>query len=65
MIGYVCKYTPVEVLDAMGADPVRMEPVVTDFYEADARMHPNVCSYAKAVLEDAAYKNYDGIVLTT
>ena len=65
MIGYVCKYTPVEVLDAMGADPVRMEPVVTDFDEADARMHPNVCSYAKAVLEDAAYKNYDGIVLTT
>ena len=65
MIGYVCKYTPVEVLTAMGADPVRVEPVVTDFNEADALMHPNVCSYAKAVLEDMAHKNYEGLVLTT
>jgi len=65
MIGYVCKYTPVEVLEAMGAEPVNMEPVVTDFDEADALMHPNVCSYAKAVLEDMSCKNYQGVVLTT
>ena len=65
MIGYVCKYTPVEVLEAMGAEPVRIDPSVADFDLADTLMHPNVCSYVKGVLEDAAEKPYEGIVLTT
>lgn len=65
MIGYVCKYTPVEMLESMGAEMVRIEPETTDFDLADASLHPNLCSYAKAVLEDFAQKDYDGIVLTT
>lgn len=65
MIGYVCKYTPVEVLEAMGAEPVRIDPSVADFDLADTLMHPNVCSYVKGVLEDVAGKNYEGVVLTT
>ncbi len=52
MIGYVCKYAPVEALEAMGAEMVRVEPSATNFDRADAMMHPNVCSYAKAVLEE-------------
>lgn len=65
MIGYVCKYTPVEVLRAMGADPVLLEPSVTDFNLADTLLHPNICSYAKSVLEELAGKNYEGVVLTS
>ena len=65
MQAYVCKYTPIEILTSMGAELVRVEPEVTNFNEADALMHPNVCSYAKAVLEDMAAKDYEGIVLTT
>ena len=65
MIGYVCKYAPVEVLRVMGADPVLMEPSVADFNLADTLMHPNICSYAKSVLEEIAGKNYEGIVLTS
>lgn len=65
MIGYVCKYTPVELLSALSADPVRVEPHVASFNEADAYMHPNVCSYAKAVLEDIDSRGYEGIVFTT
>jgi predicted CoA-substrate-specific enzyme activase len=65
MIGYICKYTPVEVLEAMGAEPVRIDPSVTDFNLADTLMHPNICSYVKSVLEDVSEKNYKGIVLTT
>ncbi|MGN0060467.1 MAG: acyl-CoA dehydratase activase [Coriobacteriales bacterium] len=65
MIGYVCKYTPVELLSALSADPVRVEPHVASFNEADAYMHPNVCSYAKAVLEDIDSHGYEGIVFTT
>lgn len=65
MIGYVCKYTPVEVLRAMRADPVLLEPSVTDFNLADTLLHPNICSYAKSVLEEFAGKNYEGVVLTS
>lgn len=65
MIGYVCRYTPVEVLRAMGADPVLMETSVSDFNLADTLMHPNLCSYVKSVLEDAAGKDYEGFVLTS
>ena len=48
----------------MGAEPVRIDPSVTNFDEADAKMHPNVCSYAKGVLETFASANFEGIVLT-
>lgn len=67
MLGYVCKYTPVELLTAMGAEPVRLLPSVTEFNTADTLMHPNVCSYVKAVLEDFAARpdDYEGIVFTT
>ncbi len=65
MIGYVCKYTPVEMLEAMGAEPVLIEPSVTDFDLADTLMYPNVCSYVKGVLEDVVAKDYEGVVLTT
>lgn len=65
MIGYVCKYTPVEVLESMGAEMVRVDPSVTNFNLADTMMHPNVCSYAKSVLEDMQQKDYEGIILTT
>ncbi len=65
MIGYVCKYTPVELLKAMGADPVRIDPQVSEFTEADTLMHPNTCSYAKSVLEEMKIHDYEGIVLTT
>ena len=64
MIGWVCKFTPVEALKAMGAKPVRIDPSVTSFDEADAKMHPNVCSYTKGVLETFASANFEGIVLT-
>ena len=65
MIGYVCKYTPAELLEAMGAEMVRIEPEVTDFDQADALMHPNVCSYVKGVLEVLEEGDYEGLILTT
>lgn len=65
MIGYICKYTPIEVLEAMGEEVRRIEPEVTSFNQADALMHPNICSFAKGLLEDALEQHYDGIILTT
>jgi len=65
MIGYVCKYTPVEIFEAMGEETCRIEPDVTSFNQADTLMHPNLCSYAKGVVETVLDGRYDGVVLTT
>lgn len=65
MIGYVCKYTPIEWLEAAGAQMVRIDPRVTAFPEADVCMHPNMCAYVKSVLEVMAHEDYEGLVLTT
>ena len=65
MIGYVCKYTPVEVFEAFGEEIVRIEPSYDNFNNADAFMHPNMCSYSKAVLEEAISEKYEGIILVT
>ncbi len=69
-LGYICKYTPVELLESLGFEMVRLEETVPSFPTADALLHPNVCSYVKAVLETsaAAFSGDDplsGIVLTT
>lgn len=65
MIGYICKYTPIEILESMGEEVERIEPEVASFNQADTLMHPNICSFAKGVLETALERDYEGIVLTT
>ena len=65
MIGYICKYTPIEIFEAMGEETCRIEPDATNFNQADTLMHPNLCSYAKGVVETALDGQYEGIVLTT
>ena len=65
MIGYICKYAPIEVLESMGAKMERIEPDVTNFSQAEIRMHQNICSFAKGVLETVMEKDYEGIILTT
>lgn len=47
MLGYVCKYTPIEIFESMGVQMERIEPEVTSFTQADMKMHPNICSFAK------------------
>ena len=66
-IGYVCKYVPVEALEAMGAHMERIEPdeSLVSFDAAESCMHANVCSFAKATFETVLSGNLDGIVLTT
>ena len=65
MLGYICKYAPIEVFEAMGVEMKRMEPEVTNFNQADILMHPNICSFTKGLLEDVFMNEYEGIVLTT
>ena len=66
MLGYICKYAPIEVFEAMGIEMKRMEPEVTNFNQADIFMHPNICSFTKGLLEEIlASDEYEGIILTT
>ena len=65
MIGYICKYAPIEVFESMGVKMERIEPEVTNFNQAEIKMHPNICSFAKGVLEEVMEKDYEGVILTT
>ncbi len=65
MLGYICKYAPVEVFESMGVQMERIEPDVTNFNQAEIRMHPNICSFAKGVLEEVMSGGYEGVILTT
>ena len=61
MLGYICKYAPVEVFESMGVQMERIEPDVTNFNQAEIRMHPNICSFAKGVLEEVMGRDYEGV----
>ena len=66
MLGYICKYAPIEVFEAMGIEMKQVEPEVTNFNQADIFMHPNICSFTKGLLEEfLAHDEYEGIILTT
>ncbi len=48
---YVCKYTPVELLAAFGADCENLNGMPEGFDLADQIAHPNLCGFGKALLE--------------
>lgn len=51
MIGYTCKYTPVELLRAFGGDPVLLDGEEADFELAESLTHANLCCHAKALIQ--------------
>lgn len=66
MLGYICKYAPIEIFESMRVEMKRVEPEVTNFNQADIFMHPNICSFTKGVLEELlANDAYEGVILTT
>lgn len=48
---YVCKYTPLELLEAMGACCENLNGMPDGFERAEQIAHPNICGFGKAVLE--------------
>jgi len=65
MVGYVCKYTPIEIIKAFDEDVVRIEPEDKTYELSEAYTHPNMCSFMKGVLEYILRNNIDEVVLTT
>jgi predicted CoA-substrate-specific enzyme activase len=62
MIGYLCKYTPIELFYGFGEAPQLISPAPTGAQEA--AVHPNLCSYAKAVYASCIREGAPKIVLT-
>lgn len=52
MIGYTCKYTPVELLAAFGVEAVLLDSEEADFETAEALTHANLCCHAKALIQE-------------
>ena len=63
MIRYMCKYTPVELLESFGIPVLRLDPSVDSFEQADALGHANLCGYGKGLLEEALSPDVQELVL--
>ena len=63
MIYYVCKYTPIELLEGFGGECARLEPLPDNFDTADSLGHPNMCGYGKAIIEEVFSKDIKEMVL--
>lgn len=48
---YVCKYTPIELLQAFGGECENVNTMPEGFELADQIAHPNICGFGKALLE--------------
>ncbi|HOO89688.1 MAG TPA: 2-hydroxyacyl-CoA dehydratase family protein [Syntrophales bacterium] len=65
VLGYMCSYTPEEIIYAAGAHPLRLFGAETNSALADAHLQSYTCSLARGVLEGAlsGKLNYlDGMV---
>ncbi len=64
MIGYVCKYTPIEIFEFMGEHCEKIEPELKATPAADSIFHPNMCAYSKCVLEACLSGKYEKLIFT-
>lgn len=60
---YVCKYTPIELLTALGAECVILNEMPEGFELADQLAHPNICGFGKSLLESVMQGNIKELVL--
>ncbi|MDR0518755.1 MAG: acyl-CoA dehydratase activase [Clostridiales Family XIII bacterium] len=64
VIGYVCKYTPIEIFAGFGMGHSFMLPNENSFDYADSRMWPSMCGYAKSVMQHVHGGGYESVVFT-
>ena len=48
---YICKYTPTELLTALGGDCVLLDEAPENFDLSDQVAHPNLCGFGKSILQ--------------
>ena len=60
---YICKYTPVELLKACGAETAALNHMAESFGNAETAGHANLCGFGKTILENVLAGNVREIVL--
>ncbi len=55
MTGYTCRYAPVELLRAFGAETVLLDGEEQDFELAESLTHANLCCHAKALIQQGIH----------
>lgn len=65
MIGYTCKYAPVELLAAFGAEPELINEEAEDFDYAQDQMHMNMCGSIKALIESVHKRGIRELVMVS
>lgn len=64
MIYTTCRYAPIELFKGFNEEHKILEVKVKNFSCAENYVHPNLCSYAKAVIEIVLKENIKELVLT-
>lgn len=60
---YVCKYTPIELLTALGAQCENLNGMQEGFDRADQLAHSNICGFGKSLLESVMSGQVHELVL--
>ena len=64
MIYTTCRYAPIELFKGFNEEHKILEVKVKNFSCAENYVHPNLCSYAKAVIETVLEENIKELILT-
>ena len=64
MIGYICKYAPIEIFEAMGEECFPIAPLPAAIGSEEG-INISQCSFIKAVFNEIKRKGYDGVLLTS
>lgn len=62
-IHYICKYTPVELIYALGGNPVPLNSMLPSFPLSDQVVEPNICGYGKSIVEECLSGRVKRLVL--
>lgn len=60
---YICKYTPVELLEAFGGKCAILNHMPDNFDLSDQVAHPNICGFGKSLLEACMEEKVKELVL--
>lgn len=63
MIYTSCKYVPVEIFAGFGEKAERLDPHPASFSCADGCSHPNLCGFAKAIIEEVKARKIREMIL--
>lgn len=62
-IHYICKYTPVELLTALGYECELLDDAPARYDRAEQVAHPNLCGFGKSILEAVLAGEVEDLIL--